>query len=302
VYNIDSPAFWHGDDNRNWIIVTAKEGNCLVVYDAATGDSILEFGSAGSDPGQFLRPNGIFILNDYIYVVERDNHRVQMLTLPEFETVALIGSEHLKKPYGIYAYQDMESNVHLYITDNFENIGNNRDLKRRVHHYSGRGSDWQLVNTFGDTSGTGKLNIVESILGDISHNRIYLAEEDTTQSAIKIYDFEGNFTGKIFGNEIFKNQVEGLALYSCSDKEGFIIATDQSDHENRYHLFDRLTFDYIGSFTGPDTKNTDGIWLTQKSIPGFGSGVFYAIHDDQAVSAFDLGEILAVFKLKKVCP
>jgi 3-phytase len=301
-YNIDSPAIWHGPDNQNWIIATAKEGNCLVIYDAQTGDSLGLFGTSGNEAGQFLRPNGIFVLNNTLFVVERDNHRVQMLSLPDFRTISFIGSSSLKRPYGIYAFKDQQNYFHVYVTDNFENIDSADDLSKRIHYFSGKDSIWQLVSTFGETSGSGKLAVVESILGDPESNLLYLAEEDTTQSTIKIYDFDGTFTGKIFGMGIFKYQVEGLALYRCENGRGMLIATDQSHDDNQFHVFDRTSLEHIGTFSGAKTANTDGIWLTQHKMDRFSKGAFYAIHDDQAVSAFDFKMILQGLGAKLICP
>ena len=43
-------------------------------------------GSSGNAPGQLSRPNGIATVDDkYVFVVERDNHRVQMFALPDFQ-------------------------------------------------------------------------------------------------------------------------------------------------------------------------------------------------------------------------
>ena len=33
--NVDSPALWHGKEGQDWLLATAKEGNAIIVYDAA---------------------------------------------------------------------------------------------------------------------------------------------------------------------------------------------------------------------------------------------------------------------------
>ena len=48
----------------------------------------------------------------------------------------------------------------------------------------------------------------------------------------------------------------------------------------------------------PATINTDGIWLAMSGVPGFESGAFFAVHDDQAVSAFDWGQVIAALDLE----
>src|SRR5690554_7823803 len=46
--NVDNPAIWHGSNGENWLLATAKEGNAILAYDAATGDYItrVEIGRA----------------------------------------------------------------------------------------------------------------------------------------------------------------------------------------------------------------------------------------------------------------
>ena len=55
----------------------------------------------GRDPGSFDRPNGVAVVDDLVFVVERDNGRVQVLRLPGMESVATFGDDVLVRPYGI---------------------------------------------------------------------------------------------------------------------------------------------------------------------------------------------------------
>ena len=89
----DSLATWRHPDGTTWLIATAKSSHRLVVFDADTGTRLREIGSKGSEPGQFLRPNGIAVLGDRLFVVERDNHRVQGFSLPDFRPLGSFGRE-----------------------------------------------------------------------------------------------------------------------------------------------------------------------------------------------------------------
>jgi len=296
--NIDSPTFWNGSDGQFWVIATAKTANALYVEDAVTGEHLKKVGNEG----QFSRPNGVFVIDDYIFVVERDNHRVQVLTLPEFKTVAFFGENRLIKPYGIYINTISDSVYHVYITDNYETedeqIPPIPELNRRIHIYEVQHINTtlnvQFIKSFGDTTDTGAIRITESIWGDPENNQLLIAEEDTSHSAAKVYDLQGNFLNINVGENIFQNQVEGITLYQSEYGGGFWIITDQSHTENRFHIFARKTFEYWGSFYGPNTTNTDGVWLTKTKFGGFEKGAFFAIHNDGNVSAFDLAEILKI--------
>src|SRR3546814_3015825 len=86
--NIDSPAAWAAPDGRVLVIATAKATDRLVVYDGATGETLRHVGRSGAGEGEFDRPNGVAVVDELLFVVERDNRRVQVLRLPGFSPVA----------------------------------------------------------------------------------------------------------------------------------------------------------------------------------------------------------------------
>lgn len=304
VDNIDSPAFWKNDTTA-WLIATAKSTDLLYVYDAETGETIKTVGGTGTEPGKLKRPNGIWVINDMCIVVERDNHRVQIFSLPEFESLGTFGEEDLMLPYGLYVYQPDEASYHIYVTDCYEFeedvIPPDSLLDMRVHHYeftfTDDGLSAQLLKKFGATEGDGVLNTVESVFGNPDQNILLLSEEDESQSSVKVYDFNGNFTGEVFGLGLFTGQVEGLAWLDCGDGKGYWFVTDQTHTANRFLIFSGKDRKYIGKFNAPKTTNTDGIWLTQEPFGNFTDGAFFAVHDDGGVSALDLKTIKEKMKL-----
>src|SRR5688572_15951805 len=84
---LDSLATWPTEDGKTWLIATGKSSHRLVVFDADSGEQLRTVGGEGNGPGQFKRPNGLAVHGDQLFVVERDNHRVQLLTLPDFKVI-----------------------------------------------------------------------------------------------------------------------------------------------------------------------------------------------------------------------
>ena len=304
VDNVDSPSFWQGQNGENWLISTAKATDVLIVDDAATGKNITRIGGSGTEQGKLSRPNGIFVIDNYAFVVERDNHRVQVFELPEFNSLGIIGDSLLIKPYGLFIYKTNDT-YKMYVTDSYETadeqIPPDNELNRRMHLYNVSIKDsaltWNLVKTFGDTTGNGRLKVVESVYADVENNKLLISEEDMTQSSFKVYDLDGNFTGEVIGKGKFDGQVEGLTLYKCDNGTGYWIVTNQSYDNNLFLVFDRTTFEYKGTFSGPKTTNTDGVWLSPLPYATFTKGVFFAVHDDGNVSAFDWKEIMEKLEL-----
>jgi 3-phytase len=311
--NIDSPASWTAPDGRRWLIATAKTTHKLVVYDGQTGAHLRDVGSQGTAPGQFERPNGIAVIDDLVLVVERDNHRVQVLQLPDFTPLGVFAADDLRKPYGLWVNKQREG-YDVYVTDSYDagedTQGNDvlpplAELDKRVRRYAltlkGSALDATLVGSIGDTSEAGALRVVESIWGDPANDRLLIAEEDETYaSEIKLYTLEGRFTGTTFGRDAFKAQAEGVMLKTCG-KDGWWITTEQGKQRSVFHLFDRHTLKHVGAFQGNTVANTDGIWLDQGASARFPHGVLYAVHDDQGVVAFDWANVARQLSLPLEC-
>ncbi|MBD9367890.1 phytase [Xanthomonas sp. XNM01] len=308
--NIDSPAAWTAPDGATWVIATAKATDKLVVYDGQTGRTLRTVGVAGSGPEQFDRPNGVAVVDDLLFVVERDNHRVQVLRLPAFSHVASFAAEDLVKPYGLWVNK-VDGGYDLYVTDSYDKgedaQGNDilpplEELNRRVHRYALKveGDGLQVARTgpFGDTTADGALRVVESIWGDPANDRLLIAEEDETYAnELKVYDLAGRYAGRTIGRDVFKAQAEGIMLKTCADGSGWWLTTEQGKGQTVFHLFDRASLAHVGAVTGRQVANTDGIWLHDVASERFPDGVLYAVHDDQGMVALDWRDIASSLKL-----
>ncbi len=310
--NLDSPASWVTPQGQRWVITTAKKSGELVVFDGDTGQRLRTVGGKGSAPGQLDRPNGIAVVGDLVLVVERDNHRVQAFSLPAFKSVAVFGADDLKKPYGLWAHEK-DGGIEVIVSDNYMLGADEKavpalaDLGQRFRRYqlSRDGAAWKaaLTQTFGDTTEAGAIRIAESVYGDADNDRLLLAEEDVaTGTRLREYGLaDGKYRGRDLGADLYKAQAEGIALLTCADGGGYWIGTDQFKDRSVFQVFDRKSLQPLGAFAGKVTANTDGVWMDAHGDARFPQGVFYALHDDQAVAAFDWRDIAKALKLPK-CP
>lgn len=287
--NVDSVAVWHGPDQEHWLIATAKTGNTLPVYDATTGQLIKTIGTPGTDVDQLQRPNGIAVQDDFLFIVERNNKRLQIFSLPDGKSVGMT-SGVMEVPYGITVVTiDPNRRYMIYITDNAGARGGAEPKK--VHQYEGfydgQMMHLRLIRTFGDVAGDGALWKVESIAADPDYNRLFVADEHRERKNVKVYTLDGKFTGKTIGDGLILYEPEGIALYELNDQEGYVILTDQDRQENTFWIFDRKTLKPIRSFIGNKTRNTDGIAISTQNFGPFISGVLYAVHDDGNIHAYD---------------
>lgn len=313
--NVDSPALWMSPDGSALLLATGKKTGHLVTYDGDTGAALGARGSKGAGPGQFDRPNGIFVHGDLVFVVERDNHRVQALRLPSMTPLGTFGDADLKQPYGIWLRATGDDSFDVLVTDAYMAGKDARDedivpalpaLKNRIKRYAVRidadGLHARLTGTIGDTTTAGAIRVPESVWGDPTHDRLLIAEEDlATGTAVREYSMGGRYRDRTIGAERFKAQAEGIALWQCPDGSGYWLTTDQFKDRSLFHVWDRATLAHLGAFAGNTVGNTDGVWLHQGATPRFPDGVFYAVHDDMGVGAFDWRDVARALGLKQRC-
>ena len=310
---LDSLATWPAADGRTWLIASAKSTHRMVVFDADSGERLRDFGGEGSTRGQFDRPNGIAVFGDHVFVVERDNRRVQVLSLPSLEVAGTFGEQELRSPYGLWLHETEPGELEVYVTDSFQ-YGDKFDvlppfeeLDQRVRRYrvqfdqAGR-LRANYGGAFGDTREASALRMVESIAGDPANDRLLIADEDRRHdSTLREYTFSGRYTGRSLPQDSFGAEAEGVALWTCPDGSGYWIAVDQLAPLTIFHLFDRLTLAPRGSFQGTVTAHTDGVALHAPATSRFPGGVLFAVHDDKSVSAFDLRDVARVLQLPATC-
>ncbi|MFD0739318.1 phytase [Lysobacter koreensis] len=310
---LDSLATWPAEDGRTWLIASAKSTHRLVVFDADSGERLRTFGGEGNGPGQFNRPNGVAVHGDQLFVVERDNHRVQVFSLPDLAPIGSFGGSELRSPYGIWLTETEPGELEVYITDSFmygkrfDEVPPFAELDQRVRRYrvkfdqAGR----LMANyggSFGDTREAAALRMVESIAGDPANDRILVADEDRRhESTLREYTFSGKYTGRSLPQASFGAEAEGVALWTCPDGSGYWIAVDQLAPLTIFHLFDRVTLEPRGSFQGQLTAHTDGVALHAAATPSFPGGALFAVHDDKAVTAFDLRDVAKALSLTRGC-
>ena len=96
----DEPSGLAFDEDASLLYVADTENNRIQVFEIISGTTcpsgtdevvdgvcfVEEFGSSGSGNGEFNSPMGLALDldNDVLYVADTDNHRIQMLTLPEY--------------------------------------------------------------------------------------------------------------------------------------------------------------------------------------------------------------------------
>ena len=318
-------ATLEADANVRAVVLTSSEPRVFcagadlaaVAANQGAGIETKDGGFAGFTDAARLKPwiaavDGVAVAGDKLFVVERDNHRVQVLSLPGFEPVGTFGENELRSPYGLWINETEPGELEVYVTDSFmygkhyDVVPPYSELGQRVRRYRVQfDQDGKLManygGAFGDTREQYALRMVESIAGDPRNDRMLVADEDTRHlSTLREYTFGGRFTGRSLPQDSFGAQAEGVALWTCPDGSGYWIAVDQLAPLTIFHLFDRATLAPVGSFSGKVTSHTDGVALHGPSAR-FPGGALYAVHDDKALAAFDLRDVARTLRITPTC-
>ena len=304
---VDSLATWVSPEDEVRVIASAKYTGNLLVYDGISGELLPEVMPIGT----LAYPNGVAVYGDAVFVVERDRAQVRVFDLPEFTARGEFGAGQLIWPYGIWLHERAPDEIEVFVTDSYQDGGELPALSalgQRIRRFRVQLTEqgiaaWSLPG-FGSTEPGGALHWVESIAGDVAFDRLLIAEEhpDHREAGAAIYDFAGHYTGRRLGIGLTQGDQEGIALYECPSGNGFWLTTDQGREINRFHVFDRASLAYLGSFSGEVTRNTDGIALHSAASARFPYGVLYTANDDRGISAFDWRDIAAALNLWLDCP
>jgi len=264
---------------KHVIVVTVKDKNEIHIYGAMNG----KFKQSIKRENAY--PNGVTTINDqFVLVTERDNKQVAVFN-SSMDFLGTFGNDELRSPYGITFYKQDDNHYKVLVTDSYEY---NNPKEDRILTW-----DFAIENdefTVGSATvlGNPTLYQVESIQADKHYQTLLVAEEMKEHHKIMALDL---MTGEVIKEDLgyFNrgNDPEGIALVINKDNNGYWICTEQSKTDNRFHLYDRKTLEYMTTMYLDNVSYTDGIATAYMH----GKWFLYAVDNDARVVAFELPEI-----------
>ena len=264
---------------KHVIVVTVKDKNEIHVYNAMNG----EFKKSIKRDNAF--PNGVTTINDqFVLVTERDNKQVAVFN-SSMDFLGTFGNDELRSPYGITFYKQEEGLYKVLVTDSYE-YNNPREDRILTWDFT---IDNESFNVSSATVlGNPTLYQVESIYADQHYQTLLVAEEMQEHHKVMALDLmTGEVKKEDLGNFNRGNDPEGIALVINKDNNGYWICTEQSKTDNRFHLYDRKTLEYMTTMFLDNVSYTDGIATAYMH----GKWFLYAVDNDARVVAFELPEI-----------
>lgn len=233
---------------------------------------------------------------DIAVATERDEQSIRVFALPSMQIIddggiKVFEDDSLNFPMGIALYKrERDGNV-------FAIVGRKEGpLSGYLYQYllydSANRVKAKLVRKFGTYSGKKE---IESIAVDHQLGYVYYSDE---QVGIRKYHADPDSADvqlAIFGSNEFKDDNEGISIFFTSDKEGYILVSDQS--ANKFNVYARQ-----GSTSNPhehqlikripfSTNNSDGSDVTSVELPGFKGGLFVAMSDNKTFQFYSWQQI-----------
>lgn len=278
----DDPAIWVNakDPAKSLILGTNKvkaPNGALVVFGL---DGKIRQTISGID-----RPNNVDVEYglgriDIAVLTERLKNRLAVFSVDATGVKAIGTIDSCPEPMGIGLYKRPKDGAIFAIVSPKGRANSPREnylcqyrLEMKDSAISGK-----LVRRFGSFSGSKE---IEAVVVDDEAGIVYYSDEG---AGIRKYSADPDHPDAdreiaIFGQQGFRGDREGLALYIQPDGKGFLIATDQLPGNSEYHVFSRTDrnkelFVFRG---GADT--TDGIEATSANLgPKFPHGLFVAMN------------------------
>ena len=264
---------------KHVIVVTVKDKNELHVYGAMNG----KFKKSIKRENAY--PNGITTINDqFVLVTERDNKQVAVFN-SSMDFLGTFGNDELRSPYGITFYKQGDNSYKVLVTDSYEY---NNPREDRILSWDFNIENEEFSVGLATVLGSPTLYQVESIQADKYYQTLLVAEEMKEHHKVMALDLmTGEVIREDLGNFDRGNDPEGIALVINKDNSGYWICTEQSKTDNRFHLYNRKTLEYINTMYLDNVSYTDGIATAYMH----GKWFLYAVDNDARVVAFELPEI-----------
>lgn len=213
-------------NSENNIYLSCKASNSIISYDI-NGNFLNKFGKKGFNYNEFNKPKGIKKIKSYLFVLEKNNKRCQIIDLKSNKPLSFFGFKKLKNPYDIDGIFFKDQFI-IFISD----IDQSRILKFNI-----RLGDQGIERISNDSFLELPDLKLSSILVDAPFDRIMII--DSTNNLVRIFSLSGIFIQKI---ENFENEIISITM---SDDKYFI--AENSEKNSYIHVYNK-DFNYNYSF------------------------------------------------------
>ena len=301
LHDTDDPAIWVNQENTEESIVfgTDKETDGAIYAFDLNGKIIEEKTLRG-----MKRPNNVdveykvklndSVTTDILMFTEREREQIRLFSVPDMKPLDQGGFKVFQEkrenewnfPMGISIYKSPKTGK-AYAIVGRKNGPKTNYLQQFELVPAGDHIQFKLVREFGNFSGEKE---IEAIAVDEELGYLYYSDEKVCVKKYYAEPDAGNEELSCFGKENFNRDIEGIAIATYKDGEGYILVSDQQ--QGTFNVFDRKTNEFLFA-KNLGTTETDGCevytgYLNEK----FPNGLFVAMNDNKNFYFYDLSKIV----------
>lgn len=307
------------DDPAIWIHPERYDQSLIVGTDKDTDGGLFVYDLNGKLQNKVLglkRPNNVDIQYglpfqgkkvDIAVVTERELNQIRIYSLPEMTEIGVVPvfeGEALRAPMGIALYKNPTSDKIYAIVGRKEGPSGTYLWQYELKEQDGKISG-EVVRKFGEFSGKKE---IEAIAVDHELGYVYYSDE---QSGIHKYYADpekSNESLAVFGQNDFKEDMEGISIYTQNGGKGYILVSNQQ--AGTFNVYPRE-----GSSSNPhdhqliveipvSTKFSDGSEVSSKALSiRYPKGLFVAMSEGKVFHYYDWRDLEAwIEKAKQTAP
>jgi len=275
--------WWYNEVSKEyWLFVLSEESNKIFILNALSGKYIKSLGSHGDRVGQFDTPKDISIYDNFLFVLEKDNHRVQIFSLPDLNFVGLIGEMELTQPSCIETIKlqkDKKNYCCVYVGDNLDNKpSRNKIYFKFIFEINNTEIFDQEVLKY-EPKDKFQLGYIESIKYDGITDNLFIV--DKMHKNIKIFNFNDD-SKNIILKDFFKGNPGEINII-----KNHIFIGDYSRLDNFFHIFSR-NLNYNLSYISEKTLKNECFTI----IEHFNNLILYTADEDDQVLAHRIYDLI----------
>ncbi|MGB3145271.1 MAG: phytase [Maribacter sp.] len=296
----DDPAIWvhPKDPSKSIVFGTDKETNGAIYAFDLNGKIIDSMTLRNME-----RPNNVDVeygfqlndstLTDILVFTEREKQQIRIFSVPDMQPLdnggfPVFEDEDLlenRLPMGVGLYKSPKDST-IYAIVGRKTGPKEGYLYQYALETDSIGITSNLVRKFGTFSG---IKEIEAIAVDDKNGYVYFSDEGV---CIKKYYAEpsmGDGEVSCFGGAYFLEDIEGIAIASYPDGDGYLIVSNQQKGE--FNIFSAQDNSFVKA-VNLSTLETDGCEVVTVALNRqFPNGLFVAMNDEKNFYFYDLGKL-----------
>jgi 3-phytase len=296
------------DDPAIWVHPTVPEKSIVFGTDKETNGAIYAFDLEGKiiedkTIRNIERPNNVdieygFQLNDSTIIdimvfTEREKQQIRMFSVPDMKPLDGGGFSVFEDekdienrlPMGISLYKSPKDSV-VYTIVSRKSGPKEGYLYQYALQSDSLGVRSKFIRKFGSFSG---IKEIEALAVDDKNGYVYASDEGV---CIKKYYAEpsmGNAETACFGGEYFLEDIEGIAIATYPNGNGYLIVSNQQKGE--FNIFSTKDDSFLKA-VNLSTLETDGCEVVTVALGAkFSNGLFVAMNDEKNFYFYDLKKL-----------